>query len=70
MTAKRETAGPAAKLVLTADRTEISGDGEDVAMLAVEDFGWRFHFGHAADGIRTMKVLGRNMAWLLKKLGS
>jgi hypothetical protein len=22
------------------------------------------------EGIRTMKVLGRNMAWLLKKLGS
>jgi beta-galactosidase len=36
LTAKRETAGPAAKLVLTADRTEISADGEDVAMFAVE----------------------------------
>jgi len=36
MTAKRETAGPAARLVLTADRTEISADGEDVAMFAVE----------------------------------
>ncbi|MGD0050055.1 MAG: beta-galactosidase GalA [Bryobacteraceae bacterium] len=36
MTAKRETAGPAAKFALTADRTEISADGEDVAMFAVE----------------------------------
>jgi beta-galactosidase len=36
MTAKRETTGPAAKLVLSADRKEISADGEDVAMFAVE----------------------------------
>ena len=36
MTAKRETTGAAAKLVMTADRREISADGEDVAMFAVE----------------------------------
>jgi beta-galactosidase len=36
MTAKRETIGPAAKLVISTDRREISADGEDVAMLAVE----------------------------------
>jgi beta-galactosidase len=36
MTAKRETTGPAARLVLKADRQEILADGEDVAMLAVE----------------------------------
>ena len=36
LTAKRETTGPAAKLALTADRQEISADGEDVAMFAVE----------------------------------
>jgi len=36
MTAKRETTGPAAKLVLTSDRHEVSADGEDVAMFAVE----------------------------------
>jgi beta-galactosidase len=35
MTAKRETTGPAAKLVVSADRQEISADGEDVAMFAV-----------------------------------
>jgi beta-galactosidase len=36
MTAKRETTGAAAKLMMTADRKEISADGEDVAMFAVE----------------------------------
>jgi beta-galactosidase len=36
LTAKRETTGPAAKLVLSADRPQISADGEDVAMFAVE----------------------------------
>jgi beta-galactosidase len=36
MTAKRETTGPAAKLVMRADRSQVSGDGEDVAMFAVE----------------------------------
>jgi len=35
MTAKRETAGPAATLVMNANRTEVSADGEDVAMVAV-----------------------------------
>jgi beta-galactosidase len=36
MTAKRETTGPAAKLVLRPDRTDISADGEDVAICTVE----------------------------------
>lgn len=36
MTTKRETTGPAARLVMSADRQELSGDGEDVAMFAVE----------------------------------
>jgi beta-galactosidase len=36
LTVKRETTGPAAKLVLTTDRREINADGEDVAMFAVE----------------------------------
>jgi beta-galactosidase len=36
MTAKRETVGAAAKLALTVDRKELSADGEDVAMFAVE----------------------------------
>ena len=33
---KRETTGPAASIRLTADRTEINADGEDVAVLTVE----------------------------------
>ena len=36
LTAKRETTGAAAKLVMTSDRKEVSADGEDVAMFAVE----------------------------------
>jgi beta-galactosidase len=36
MTAKRETTGAAAKLVLTPDRHELGANGEDVAMFAVE----------------------------------
>jgi beta-galactosidase len=36
MTAKRETTGSPASLVMNADRTEISADGEDVAMFSIE----------------------------------
>jgi beta-galactosidase len=36
LTAKRETTGVAAALAISADRTEISADGEDVAMFTVE----------------------------------
>jgi beta-galactosidase len=36
LTEKRETTGPAASIRLTADRTEIDADGEDVAILKVE----------------------------------
>jgi beta-galactosidase len=36
MTDKRETTGAPAKLVMNADRTTVSADGEDVAMFAVE----------------------------------
>jgi beta-galactosidase len=36
MTAKRETTGSAAKLIMNADRQEVSADDEDVAMVAVE----------------------------------
>ncbi|HVT98983.1 MAG TPA: DUF4982 domain-containing protein, partial [Acidobacteriaceae bacterium] len=35
MTTRRETTGPAAKLVMTADRQEANADGEDVVMFAV-----------------------------------
>jgi beta-galactosidase len=36
LTEKRETTGPTATIRLTADRTEINADGEDVAILQVE----------------------------------
>jgi beta-galactosidase len=36
LTEKRETTGPAVSIRLTADRTEIYADGEDVAALKVE----------------------------------
>jgi beta-galactosidase len=36
LTERRETTGPAAAIRLTADRTEIDADGEDVAVLKVE----------------------------------
>ncbi|HZQ96355.1 MAG TPA: beta-galactosidase GalA [Candidatus Sulfotelmatobacter sp.] len=36
MTARRDTTGPAAKLMLTSDRNEINADGEQVAMFAIE----------------------------------
>lgn len=35
ITARRETTGTAAKLMMTADRREVNADGEDVAMFAV-----------------------------------
>jgi beta-galactosidase len=36
LTEKRETTGPTVAIRLTADRTEINADGEDVAVLKVE----------------------------------
>jgi beta-galactosidase len=36
LTEKRETTGPAAAIRLTADRTEIDADGEDLAILTVD----------------------------------
>jgi beta-galactosidase len=36
LTAKRETTGPAAKLVMRADRQEMAADGEDAVICAVE----------------------------------
>ena len=36
MTARRETTGPAARLVMAADRSELPADGEGVAVCAVE----------------------------------
>jgi beta-galactosidase len=58
-TAKRETAGRAAKLVLTADRQEISADGEDVAMFAVEVQDAQGRYMPLADNQVSFRVSGQ-----------
>src|SRR5208283_6079877 len=58
MTAKRETTGPAAKLVMNADRKEISADGEDVAMFAVEVHDAQGRVAPIADNQVTFTVSG------------
>ena len=58
MSTRRETTGPAAKLVVSADREEISADGEDVAFfsVAVEDAQGRV--APITDNLVTFKVSG------------
>ncbi len=58
MTTKRETTGPAAKLVMSSDRQELSGDGEDVAMFAVEVRDAQDHVVPITDNLVTFKVSG------------
>jgi beta-galactosidase len=62
MTARRETAGPAAKLALTVDRKEISADGEDVAMFAVEVQDAQGRTVPTADNQVSFRVAGRGKA--------
>jgi beta-galactosidase len=62
MTARRETTGPAAKLALTADRQEISADGEDVAMFAVEVRDAQDRPVPIADNQVTFRVSGQGKA--------
>jgi len=58
MTTKRETTGPAAKLIMSADRQELSGDGEDVAIFAVEVRDAQDRVVPIADNELTFKVSG------------
>jgi beta-galactosidase len=58
MTAKRETTGAPAKLVVTADRPEISADGEDVAMFAVEVRDAQDRIVPITDNVVSFKVSG------------
>jgi beta-galactosidase len=58
MVTKRETTGAAAKLVLTADRSEVSADGEDVAMFAVEVQDGQGRVVPITDNEVTFKVTG------------
>ncbi len=58
MTAKRETTGPAAQLVMNADRKEVSAAGEDVAMFAVEVYDAQGRVVPIADNEVTFQVSG------------
>lgn len=58
MTAKRKTTGPAARLVMKADREQISADGEDVAMFAIEVHDARDRVVPLADNEVAFRVSG------------
>jgi beta-galactosidase len=58
MTARRETTGAAAKLVMTSDRQTISADGEDVAFFAVEVQDEQGRVVPVTDNAVTFKVSG------------
>jgi beta-galactosidase len=58
MTAKRETTGPAAKLMMNGNRKEVSADGEDVAMFAVEVHDAQGRVVPIADNEVTFRVSG------------
>jgi beta-galactosidase len=58
LTAKRETTGPAASIRLTADRTEIDADGEDLAILKVEALDSQGRAVPTASNLINFKVTG------------
>jgi beta-galactosidase len=58
MTATRETTGAPAKLLMTTDRTEVSADGEDVAMFTVAVHDANGRFAAIADNEVTFRVSG------------
>jgi beta-galactosidase len=58
LTARRDTTGPAAKLMLRPDRTDIAADGEDVAMFAVEVQDAQGRIVPITDNEVTFKVTG------------
>ena len=58
MTAKRETTGAPAKLVMMSDRKEVSADGEDVAMFAVEVRDAQDRVVPNTDNLVTFRVVG------------
>jgi beta-galactosidase len=55
---RRETTGPAVKLVLRPDRQELNADGEDVAMFAVEAVDSQGRSAPLADNEVTFRVTG------------
>ena len=58
LTEKRETTGPAASIRLTADRTTINADGEDVAVILVEGLDKEGRVVPTADNFLAFKVSG------------
>jgi len=58
LTDKRETTGPAVAIRLTADRTEINADGEDVTVLTVEALDKEGRAVPTADNLIAFKVSG------------
>jgi beta-galactosidase len=58
LTEKRETTGPTAAIKLTADRTEINADGEDVAVIKVEGLDKEGRLVPLADDHIAFKVTG------------
>ena len=64
LTEKRETTGPAVAIRLTADRTEIDADGEDIAVLKVEALDKEGRAVPTAGNFIGFKVSGRwNADW-------
>jgi beta-galactosidase len=61
LTEKRETTGPAATIRLTADRTAINADGEDVAVLKVEALDKQGRFVPTAGNSLAFKVSGEGV---------
>jgi beta-galactosidase len=58
LTEKRETTGKLASLKLTADRSNLNADGEDIAMIRVEGLDAQGRFMPVADGLLHFKVTG------------
>jgi len=58
LTDKRETTGPAASIRLTADRSEISADGEDLAVIKVEGLDKEGRLVPIADNHIAFKITG------------
>jgi len=61
LTEKRETTGPAAALRLTADRTTINADGEDVAVIKVEGLDKEGRLVPTAGNLLSFKVSGEGV---------
>ena len=61
LTEKRETTGPAVSIRLTADRTEISADGEDIAVLKVEGLDKQGRLVPTAANLIAFKIAGEGL---------